>query len=68
MNVDGDSGILQGTYSIQIDNGAAATGAITALTGVDPSQSTPLGFLIGITFSVTGSGNTAKMFQFELDS
>jgi hypothetical protein len=68
LNADTDSGLLQGTYSVQIDNGSASTGAITSISGVDMSLDRPLGFIIGVTFSQTSVNNLAKMFQYSIDS
>jgi len=66
LNADNDSELLQGDYSIQIDNGSVQSGAITSVAGVLMSQDIPIGLLIGVTFSQSGSGNTAKMYQFGL--
>lgn len=64
LNADNDSELLQGDYSIQVDNGSLQTGAITSVAGVLMSQDIPFGLLIGVTFSQTGAGNLAKMFEF----
>lgn len=66
LNADNDSELLQGNYAIQIDNSSVQSGAITSVTGVLMSQDIPIGLLIGVTFSQTGAGNTAKMYQFDL--
>jgi len=60
------SGVLQGSYSLQIDNGSAITGQITALTGVNFGLDTPLAFALGFTWSVAGSPNSANLYQFDL--
>ena len=44
---DNDSELLQGDYTIQVDNGSTQSGAITSVAGVLMSQSTPIGLLIG---------------------
>ncbi len=66
MNADSASGILQGNYSLQVDNQAVSTGTITALSGVNMDADQPLAFCLGVTFSVAGAPNTANLYQFEL--
>ncbi len=68
LNCDNDSELLQGSYTIQVDNGSVQSGAITSVAGVLMSQDIPIGLLIGITFSQSFAGNTAKMYQFDLRS
>jgi hypothetical protein len=68
VNMSGTSasGVLQGSYSLQVDNGAASTGQITSLTGVNYGLDTPLAFALGVTWSVAGSPNSANLYQFDL--
>jgi hypothetical protein len=64
------SGLLRGTYSFQVDNQAANTGAITGVTGINFSSQVPFGLLIGVTFSVAASAppNSANLYQFGMEA
>lgn len=68
LNADTASGVLQGRFTIQADNEApSAWAAISAFTGVNMSADIPFALLVGVTFSQTGSGNTASMYEFTLE-
>ncbi|MDA4129271.1 MAG: hypothetical protein OK457_00730, partial [Thaumarchaeota archaeon] len=67
LNADNASGLLQGLYTIQIDNGAPNGSnstpllAIAAQSGVNMALDIPYALCVGVTFSQTGTGNTATM-------
>lgn len=62
-----NSGILQGDYTIQIDNESIQTGSISSLlSNVNMDLSIPFALAVGVTFSVSGGLNTASMYQFDL--
>ena len=68
LNADSTSGILQGRFTSVIDGVVENDNTATTLvTGVDMSQPTPLGFVFGVTFSVSEAGNSATMYQFSLE-
>lgn len=80
INGDTGSGIVQGTGEFLIDgtyvgNGSNAgaqgvlgtTGGWSQLSGINFSGATPAFYLaVGVTFSVSESGNSANMYQFQL--
>ena len=67
LNADTASGILQGTYSVQIDNAAPVTGQISSQSGINMGNTIPFALLIGVTFSQSSAQNSATMFQFSLE-
>lgn len=69
LNADNASGILQGNAKVVVDNVVeTAYTAITSLSGVNMNGVSPLGFVIGVTFSVSGAANSASMYQFSLEA
>jgi hypothetical protein len=62
------SGLLQGTTTIQIDNGAATTSVINLQSGINFSSSVPFALLVGVTFSVSWAANQANLYQFTLSA
>lgn len=67
ISADTLSGILQGTFSTQIDGTYTASAAISSQSGINMSNTIPFALLIGVTFSQTGTGNTASMYEFVLE-
>lgn len=63
-----NSGLLQGNYRIQIDNGTVQTGSTTLISGVSFNSNPSMGFVVGVTFSQSGAGNVANMYEFQLSS
>jgi hypothetical protein len=63
-----NSGILQGDWAFQFEGGTMQTGSINALTSVNMSASIPIAFLVGVTFSISGAGNSANMYMFNIQS
>lgn len=73
INADNASGLLQGSYKVVIDNvtetgSGNGTSAITSLSGVSMSSVTPFGLAVGVTFSVSGTANSASLYQFSLEA
>lgn len=67
-----NSGILQGDYTIQIDNGeingTGSPAAINSQSAITMASVIPFALAVGITWSQSGSGNTASMYQFDLQA
>lgn len=67
----GDSGsglvqILSGQILVDGTNTAATPGLVTGLTAINFANSIPFGVVMAVTFSVSESGNSATLFQFDL--
>lgn len=62
------SGIVQGSYSGQVDGTAFSRTTLDAnLSGVNFSTTEPaFGLVLAVTFSVSEPGNSANLYQFEL--
>lgn len=64
---DNTGGILQGSYAVQANDVAVATGTITSQSGIVMSAVTPFALAVGVTFSQSLAGNSASMYQFDLN-
>ena len=66
---DNTSGLLQAVSgSICIDGTAGTFTASVPLSSVSMNSPVPFGFVVGVTFSVSDSGATANMYQFQMES
>ena len=67
FNADSASGLMQGTYSLQIDGLAASTGQLSTQSSVNMDADQPLAFCLGVTFSQDGTHtNVANLYQFDI--
>jgi len=63
------SGLVQLLSASSVIDGTGATGTaglVSGLTGINMNAAIPFGLAIGVTFSVSGSGNVANMYQFDI--
>ena len=67
---DTQSGIVQGTQLVVIDNVVeTATAALThALTGINFATNPPFGLVCGVTFATTETGNSANLYRFSIEA
>jgi hypothetical protein len=54
------SSCIDGTFA------SATAGLVTGLTSINFNAAIPFGLAVGVTFSQSGSGNSANMYQFDL--
>lgn len=66
---DSGSGIVQGKFNYQVDATASVSNTLTNnLSGINFATEPPFGLVIGITFSVSETGNSANLYQFSLEA
>lgn len=64
---DSASGIVQGYGKFLVDNSSVVLNTLTSnLSSINFASSIPFYIAVGVTFSVSESGNSANMYQFEL--
>jgi len=66
---DGSSGLAQllsGQVILDGNNTPASAGLISGLSGLVMSNPVPFGLVVGVTFSVSNTANSASMLQFDL--
>jgi len=65
----GGSGLVQllsGAIVMDGTNASATPALVSSLSGVNMNAAIPYGLAVGITFSISGAGNSASMYQFDL--
>lgn len=76
VSIEGDSqsGLIQGTQTIQIDNTAnrAGTQLVSSLAGILPATGAfagepPFGLVLSVTFGTSEVGNSANLFRFSVE-
>ena len=58
--------LLSGSSAIDGTGASATAGLISGLTGINFNAAIPFGLAIGVTYSVSGAGNLANMYQFDI--